>query len=70
MKGFSMADQYHVKLVDDTWIVKGALNDKAYRVLDYKNHAIVIGRRVAQNQGAELIIYDRDGKVQRRIRYS
>lgn len=65
-----MANQYHVKLIDEEWVVKGASNQKAYRVLNYKNHAIVIGRQVAKNQKAELVIYDRDGKIQRRVRYT
>ena len=46
------------------WKVQGAGNDKATKHTDTKKEAIDIGRKIAQNQGTELVIHGKDGKIQ------
>jgi uncharacterized protein YdaT len=46
------------------WQVKGEGNQKATKVTDTKQEAIDIARQIAKNQGSELIIHGKDGKIQ------
>jgi hypothetical protein len=46
------------------WKVQGAGNNKATKITDTKKEAVDAGRKIAQNQGTELIIEGKDGKIQ------
>lgn len=46
------------------WQVKGEGNSKATKVTDTKAQAVDAGRKISQNQGSELVIHGKDGKIQ------
>lgn len=48
------------------WNVKGAGNSKATVHTDTKAEATKIARGISKNQGSELFIHGRDGKIQSR----
>lgn len=48
------------------WNVKGAGNSKATAHADTKAEATKIAREISKNQGSELFIHGRDGKIQSR----
>jgi hypothetical protein len=54
----------HVVPHDDGWAVKSAGAERAYRVTDTKAEAKRIGRAVAKNRQAELVVHDKKGKIQ------
>lgn len=58
-----MPDQHVVPNGDD-WAVKGAGNSKATKITSTKQEAINAARTIAKNQGSELIIHGKDGKIQ------
>ncbi len=58
-----MPDQ-HIVPHEDGWAIKPAGGSKATKVTDTKQEAIDIGRGIAKNQGTELIIHGKDGKIQ------
>jgi len=45
------------------WQIKGAGNQKATKVTETKAEAVKIGRQIAQNQGSELVIHNKDGQI-------
>jgi len=53
----------HVVPHRDGWAVKGEGNSRATTVHSTQKQATVAGRRIAQNQGAELIIHRPDGRI-------
>lgn len=53
----------HVVPHGDAWAVKGEGNTRATSVHDTQAEASVAGRRIAQNQGAELVIHRPDGRI-------
>ncbi|MBB6020359.1 hypothetical protein HNR77_001420 [Paenibacillus sp. JGP012] len=56
----------HVVPHGDKWAIKGAGNDKATRVTDTKREAKDIARQISRNQGTELFIHGKDGRIQSR----
>ena len=56
----------HVVPRDGDWAVKGAGANRATEVFDTKQEAVNRAREIAQNQGTELFIHGRDGKIQSR----
>lgn len=56
----------HVVPHDDGWAVRGAGNSRATSVHDTQAQAIERGRDIAQNQGSELLIHGRDGRIRER----
>lgn len=46
------------------WAVKGAGNSKATIVTETKKEAQAAGKSIAQNQGSELVVHGKDGKIQ------
>lgn len=46
------------------WQVKGEGNSKATIVTDTKADAVDAARKIATNQGSELVIHGKDGKIQ------
>jgi hypothetical protein len=53
----------HVVPRGDSWAVKGAGNKRATSVHDTQRDAIDAGRRVAENQGSELVVHRPDGRI-------
>ncbi len=45
------------------WQVKGEGNSKATVITDTQKEAIDIAREIARNQGSELIIHGKDGRI-------
>jgi len=60
-----MPDQ-HVVPYGDKWAVRGAGNQKVTRITDTKKEATQIAREISRNQGSELFIHGKDGKIQAR----
>jgi uncharacterized protein YdaT len=58
-----MKKNQHVVKHPDGWAVKGAGNEKATKVVDTQKQAIDIARAISKNQGSELIVHGRDGKI-------
>lgn len=54
----------HVTPHKDGWQVKGENNSKATKVTDTKAEAVDAAREIARNQGSELVIHGKDGKIQ------
>jgi hypothetical protein len=54
----------HIVPHADGWAVKGSGNSKATSVATTKQKAFELGRKIASNQGSELIIHGKDGKIQ------
>ncbi len=48
------------------WQVRAGGSDKASKNFDRKKDAESFGRKVSKNQGSELVIHGKDGKIQRK----
>lgn len=51
------------------WQVKGAGNSKATVVTSTQGEAIKIGREIAKNQGSELFVHNKQGRIRERNSY-
>ena len=58
-----MKNQHVVPNPDGGWMVKGEGNSKATAITATQAEAIDIARKIAKNQGSELVIHGRDGKI-------
>lgn len=58
-----MGKNQHVVRHEDGWAVRGAGNERATGVFGAQSEAIDAGRRIAQNQGSELLVHGRDGRI-------
>jgi uncharacterized protein YdaT len=56
----------HVVPSGKDWAVKGAGSSRATEVLPTKSQAVGRAREISRNQGTELIVHGRDGKIQSR----
>jgi len=56
----------HVVPRNDGWAVKGAGAERATVVVDTQKEAIDRARNIARNQGTELLIHGRDGRIRER----
>ena len=56
----------HVVPRQEGWAVKGEGTSRATATFDRKADAVARGREIAQNQGTELLIHGRDGKIESR----
>jgi len=56
----------HVVPRNDGWAVKGAGAERATVVVDTQQEAIDRARNIARNQGTELLIHGRDGRIRER----
>ena len=56
----------HVVPHDDGWAVRGEGNSRATSVHETQREAIESGREIARNQGSELLIHGRDGRIRER----
>jgi len=53
----------------DGWAVKTDGASRAAKVTSTQKEAIDIGKRIAQNQGTDLTIHGRDGKIRSKDSY-
>lgn len=56
----------HVVPHDEQWAVKGSGAQRATVVVDTQKEAIDRAREIASNQGTELFIHGRDGRIRER----
>jgi hypothetical protein len=56
----------HVVPHEDGWAVRGAGSRRASSVHQTQQGAIEAGREVARNQGSELFVHGRDGRIRER----
>lgn len=59
----------HVVPRDDAWAVRGAGASRDTRRFATQREAIDAARRIARNQGSELLVHGRDGRVRERRSY-
>ncbi|MHC1593975.1 MAG: DUF2188 domain-containing protein [Methanotrichaceae archaeon] len=57
--------EHHVVPNDDGWAVKKSGAKRDTKHFDLKSDAVDFARDVSQNQGSELIIHGKDGKIQK-----
>lgn len=58
-----MGKNQHVVPSNGNWAVKGEGNSRATRVFATKQPAVDFARNISRNQGSELVIHNRDGKI-------
>ena len=59
-------NQHVVPAKNGGWNVKGAGNSRATAPTTTKREATNIARQISRNQGSELIIHGKDGRIQSR----
>ena len=59
----------HVVKHPDGWVVRGAGNKKVTQVVPTQAEAIEIARQIAQNQGSEVLVHGRDGRIRSKDSY-
>ncbi len=64
-----MKRNQHVVPNGDKWVVKGEGNSKRTAICDTQKEAIGIARQISKNQGSELFIHGRDGRIRERDSY-
>ncbi len=58
-----MAKNQHVVPSQGKWAVKGDGNKRASTVTDTQDEAIKAARQIARNQGSDVVIHCRDGRI-------
>lgn len=58
-----MGKDQHVVPNGSGWAVRGAGNSRATKNFSTKQAATDYARKVSRNQGSELVIHNRDGKI-------
>lgn len=58
-----MGKNQHVVRHDKGWAVRGVGNERATAVFGTQAEAIDAGREIARNQGSELLVHGRDGRI-------
>ncbi|HBR51524.1 MAG TPA: hypothetical protein DEA71_15735 [Nitrospira sp.] len=56
----------HVVPHDGEWAVRSAGSQRATSIHRTQGEAIEVGREIARNQGSELVIHGRDGRIRDR----
>lgn len=59
----------HVVPHGNEWAVKGAGNSKATSIHEKQSQAIDVAKNIAQHQGTELFIHNRQGRIRERNSY-
>ena len=59
----------HIVPAKGGWAVKRARSPKATKVFSTQREAIERGREIARNQGSELLIHGRDGRIREKNTY-
>ena len=60
----------HVVPRGDRWAVRKSGSDRVTRKFDTQREAIEVAREFARNQGAEVYIHGRDGRIRERNSYA
>lgn len=58
-----MGKNQHVTPKDDMWQVIGAGNERATKLFNTQAEATKYAKEIAINQGSELIVHGRDGRI-------
>ncbi len=58
-------EHHIVPISEGIWGVKKSDGEKSIKNFDKKADAESFGRKVSQNQGSELVIHGKDGRIQR-----
>ena len=61
-----MAKDQHVVPHPDGWAIRGEGNSRVTKTFARQSDAIDRGREIARNQGSELLIHGRDGRIRAR----
>lgn len=61
-----MKRNQHIVPHQEGWAVKGEKAEKASSVHSTQREAIEQGRKISQNQGTELFIHGRNGRIRER----
>lgn len=64
-----MAKNQHVTPHPNGWQVKGAGNSRATIVTSTQEKAIQAGKTIAKNQGSELFVHNKQGRIRERNSY-
>ncbi|MCR8929738.1 DUF2188 domain-containing protein [Priestia megaterium] len=64
-----MADQHVTPRKDGGWQVKGAGNSKATSIHDTQKEAIDAAKKIAKNQGQEVVIHGKNGQIRAKDSY-
>uniref|UniRef100_UPI0032170D22 DUF2188 domain-containing protein n=1 Tax=uncultured Draconibacterium sp. TaxID=1573823 RepID=UPI0032170D22 len=64
-----MKKNQHVVPRGKDWVVKGAGNEKATRLVSTQKEAIGIAREIAKNQQSEVVIHGKDGRIRDKDSY-
>lgn len=64
-----MADQHVTPRKDGGWQVKGAGNSKATSIHDTQKEAIDAAKKIAKNQGQEVVIHGKNGQIRGKDSY-
>lgn len=59
----------HVVPRDRKWAVRRTGSERATKLFDSQKDAIARGRQIARNEGTELYIHGRDGRIRERDSY-
>jgi len=57
------ANQHHVVPHGDDWAVERAGSERASAILPTQKKAVDVGREISRNQGTELIIHNKKGRI-------
>lgn len=61
-----MRKNQHVVPHGNEWAVRGAGNSRVTRITSTQREAISIARTISRNQGSELLIHGKDGRIRER----
>lgn len=64
-----MAKNQHVVPHSGKWAVKGDGSKRASRVVSTQREAIDVARRIARNQGTDVVIHGQDGRIRDKDSY-
>ena len=59
----------HVVPAKEGWAVRSSGSQRATKVFDTQKEAIAAGRRIAMNQGSELLVHGRNGRIREKSTY-
>ncbi|CAD0000757.1 DUF2188 domain-containing protein [Flavobacterium salmonis] len=59
----------HVVPKGDNWAIRGAGNSKVTKVVSTQKEAVQIARKIAINQGSEMLVHGRNGQIRERNTY-
>lgn len=69
MEGCIMGKNQYVSPRGNKWVAHGEGNKRATRVVSTQKEAIKIATKIAKNQGSELTIQGKDGRIRDKRSY-